>query len=317
MNNRIAFGISWGKIILLGEHSVVYGMPAIAIPIKSFISKTIMEYKKGEAEIITDYYTGSLDKTSNEILGLVTAIKETITQLNQDLQNFTITIKSEIPKERGMGSSAAVAVSSIKAIYNFFNEQLTKEKLLELTNIAEKINHGNPSGIDASTTISDEPIYYIKEQGIKSFKMNLSAYLVIADSGVMGKTKEAVSDVRKLFSQDKQKISRVLKELGRITDEAKTFLETNEVYKLGKNMSMAHNLLRKLTVSNDVLDKLVNCALDEGALGAKLTGGGRGGCIIALTKTLDQARKVSAKLKENGAGNTWIYNMEDNYEGIS
>ena len=105
-------------------------------------------------------------------------------------------IDSQIPAERGMGSSASTAVAIVRAMYAFFDRPLTKNKLLKTVNISEKIIHGNPSGLDSATASADRPIWFKRDGTIKALPINFNGYLVISDSGIKGKTGEAVDIVK-------------------------------------------------------------------------------------------------------------------------
>ena len=304
-----ATGISNGKIILMGEHSVVYGQPAIAIPFLATAIETVIEPTNGSVILNSFFYSGLLSRAPEQLANLVTVIVETIKKLHKPLENFSITIKSTIPAERGMGSSAAVAVAIIRALFQYFGEPLTNSVLLELTNIAETIAHGNPSGLDAAITSSHCPLYYIKDKEFEFFPLNVTAYLVVADTGITGQTKEAVETVAALYQSHPYETDASIKELGQLTIKAKAAIEQNRPLELGTYMTKAHERLKSLGVSNQDLDTLVETALNSSALGAKLTGGGRGGCMIALAKDKTSADQLSKKLLKSGAKYTWIYDM--------
>ncbi|WP_105150094.1 mevalonate kinase [Streptococcus suis] len=295
-----------GKIILMGEHAVVYGQPAIAMPF-SAVEITAQVRAQGQAlSVACDFYEGLVHRMPKIWESLKHAIRFSLYRIGAPTDPaIHIEISSTIPAERGMGSSAAVAVAVARALFAYYEKELTDSELWDIVQSSEKIAHGNPSGIDAATTSGKSPVFFIKQQPIEPFELKLHAHLVVADTGVTGNTLEAISDVADLLEKKPEAI-KLVEELGNLTRQAKEDLATDQAELLGSRMNQAHILLQKLGVSDPSLDKLVSLAQENGALGAKLTGGGRGGCMIALARTAQDAQNLAHILAQAGARQTWI-----------
>lgn len=303
----IGKGTASGKIILMGEHSVVYGQPAIALPFYATKVTAAVE-EAPDNEIVSSYFRGRL----SDVPPALTCIRQLMKKLQEyfsDPDGVHLTISSSIPPERGMGSSAAVAVALTRGFFDYHQVELTDERLLHFVDFSEKIAHGNPSGIDAAATSGANPIYFIKGKTMDAFLLNIDAYLIVADTGIKGQTREAVADVAQLMKENEATTSEHIRHLGKLANEAKEAIIKNDPSTLGSLMNQAHQALQKLTVSNGALDQLAETALAHGALGSKLTGGGRGGCLITLAEDRRTAEKIADAQEKNGAVKTWIQKM--------
>lgn len=288
-------GKSHGKIILIGEHSVVYGYPAIAIPLQKIEIECIVEEAKSSF-----FY----NNTNTLSVAIFTALK----YLKKENAKIKYKITSQIPQKRGMGSSAAVSIAAIRAVFDYFGKNLESELLEKLVHTAEIVAHNTPSGLDAKTCLSDKAIKFIKNKGFSYIDLNLDAYLVIADTGIYGNTGDAVQNVKNLGS----KADIPLKKLGELTDEmTKILTENNESKKekldnIGKIMTKANTELEKLNITIEKTELFVKTAIENGANGAKISGGGLGGCVIALAENLEIAEKIKNSLTKCAAENIWI-----------
>lgn len=292
MTKEVGVGQAHSKIILIGEHAVVYGYPAISLPLL-------------EVEVTCRVVPAATPWRLFEEDTLSMAVYASLEYLNITDAYIRCQIDSAIPEKRGMGSSAAISIAAIRAVFDYFEAELPRDVLEILVNRAEMIAHMNPSGLDAKTCLSDQPIRFIKNVGFEELAMDLSAYLVIADTGVYGHTREAIQVVE---SKGKEALP-FLYALGELTQQAEEAIKARDAVMLGEILTKAHGNLKEIGVSSLEADALVETALQHGALGAKMSGGGLGGCIIALVADYHQAQDLAERLEEKGAVQTWIESL--------
>lgn len=307
LDKKEVIGTSHAKIIVIGEHSVVYGQPAIALPLSAVgITVKVASGKEDGPVIKSSYYTGKVRDLPQRMLGTKQLLEELLRGVPENQKQIEISIQSTIPAERGMGSSAAVAIAIVRAIFRFYGWHLSEQQLLNLANISEIETHNNPSGLDAATAASSSPVWMIRDKEIKSIPINNSGYLLICDSGILGQTKEAIQIVRNKLDQDHETATALLYDLGMLTKKVKQYLSQNQLEKLGNAFKSAQTDLKSLGVSLPQIDKLIEISYKNGSLGSKITGGGRGGCFFCLLPTRKKAEKLAKIMKTHGVTQTWI-----------
>jgi mevalonate kinase len=299
-----------GKIILFGEHAVVYGRPALAVPVTQVHADVeVTDSRDGQIWIHAPGISllstlGSLPSDHP----VASVIHNLFFSLGiSPFPPLKIRITSTIPVASGLGSGAAVTVALLRALSSFLlrSGPLSDEQVNQFAYEIEKLHHGTPSGIDNTVVTYAKPVYFIKGQPIEIFKVGRPFTIVIADTGIPAPTKESVGDVRKLWEADKLKWENFFDQIGEIARQAKEKIENGEWQSLGALMDANHALLQALAVSSPELDHLTEIARKSGADGAKLSGGGRGGNLIALVKA-DKAAHVAKALLSAGAKRTII-----------
>lgn len=300
-----------GKIILFGEHAVVYGQPAIAVPVHQVQAKAVITPNplSEPGEIIIDApQVNLLAEWSSlpENNPLVFVIHTTLTHLRVVRPPaMTIRVTSTIPIASGLGSGAAVSIAIIRAISNYLGIQLPVDEVSALAYEAEKIHHGHPSGVDNTVIAYGAPVYFEKNHPCQLFDIPVPFTIVIGDTGISAVTGDVVKDVRQKWEVNLDEYNRIFSSIGEISRNAYQSIIQGENRRLGEWMDENQSLLKKIDVSSPELDQLIDAARRAGALGAKLSGGGRGGNMIALTEP-DQADTIAAVLKQAGARNTII-----------
>jgi mevalonate kinase len=297
-----------GKIILFGEHAVVYGRPALAVPVTQ-VHADVEIADRDASGIWIDAPDVNLHAELNTLPSdhPIAAVIHNLFFLSRvsPFPNLDIQISSTIPVAAGLGSGTAVTVALTRALSTHINYSMTDEQINAFTYEIEKLHHGTPSGIDNTVVTYARPVYFIKEQLIETFKVGEPFTIVIADTGISAPTKESVSDVRKLWEADKARWENVFDEVADISFAARHVIREGWIKMLGALMDENHAYLQQMTVSSPELDKLVMAARQAGALGAKMSGGGRGGNMIALVEE-DTASAIAGALISAGATRTII-----------
>jgi mevalonate kinase len=277
-----------GKVILFGEHAVVYGYPAIAVPVHQVEAKAVVTplIKGPSGKIHIDAPQVGVDAalerlSQNDPLGV--AVRGALEALGiQNPPAFKLRITSTIPLAAGLGSGAAVSVAIARAVSAFLANPLNDDQVSALAFEVEKLHHGTPSGIDNTVVTYAKPVYFIKDTPIKTFQVGTPFTLLIADTGVPSPTRIAVGDVRAGLQKESEKYKKVFEDIGKIVKKARQAIETGANETLGALMDQNHKLLQDIEVSSPELEELVTAAKEVGAKGAKLSGAGRGGNMIAM-----------------------------------
>lgn len=309
--NPVSEATAPGKIILFGEHAVVYGRPAIAAPISQLRARaTVSPSSSNNCYLIApdlNRHNRLQDLPDDDALALAARLVLKAGQI-ETIPDVTIRVNSQIPIASGMGSGAAIAAAIIRALAQHLNrpDLQSNEMVSALTYEVEKIHHGTPSGIDNTVVAYEQPIYFVRQSPqnqIEPFTVAAPLRFVVADTGVRSSTKVAVGDVRRQYNQQPAQFARIFDECGRIAQDARQAIESGDVPQVGKLMTQNHAWLQKMTVSSPELDNLVTAALQAGALGAKLSGAGRGGNMLALVEDAEMETKVTTALQNAGATN--------------
>ena len=258
-------GRTWAKVILLGEHSVVYGHPAVALPLHDLRMRATAVPVPGPSRLCSLDYRGPIDRSGPRFACVARAFDKAREFSGRLGQSFEITTRSDFPHARGLGSSAAASGAVIRAVLDACRRDASADELFALTQMAERVAHGNPSGLDAAATSSSSPIRFQGGRMRPVSQRIAHAHLVIADSGVQGSTREAVSGLRRCYEQDAEGTGPLIDGLGALARTAITALHDGDAPALGEAMNRAHTVLAGLDLSLPVLDRLVGAARRAGS----------------------------------------------------
>lgn len=303
----VGIGRAHAKAILLGEHAVVYGAPALALPMPQLTVTASAGWSSEASDGLSYTMTGTPSRA------LVTQASDGMRRLAAECMarmgvagepHLDVILDGAIPHGRGLGSSAAVSRAIVFALADLFGRRLTESTVYELVQTAENVAHGRASGVDASTVGASHPLLF--QQGrTERLTVGCDCLFIIADSGVPGSTKEAVELLRDGFQHRAGAQERFVGRATELTEAARQALADGKPEELGSQLTEYHELMHAARLSTEQIDALVDAALKAGSLGAKITGGGLGGCVIAQTRP-EQAREVTRQLHEAGAVQTWV-----------
>ena len=288
-----------GKIILLGEHAVVYGRPAIALPIPLAVEAAIRKGGDGINVVIPRWGVEQKVRVTNP--GFTGIIAQMLEQLGLHNENMTIEVFPHIPRAMGLGGSSALAVAIIRAIDHAYKLDLKDGRINELAFECEKAAHGTPSGVDNTVATYGSPLYYQRrdEQPLFStLKLGQPLELVIGMTGKESLTADTVARVRASWQQYPERYETIFDQIGHLTMSASDAVKSGQLNELGELMNLCHGYLNALQLSTPELEEMIHVARQNGAVGAKLTGGGGGGSMIALCP--DSTAPVKAAIEAAG-----------------
>lgn len=298
-------GSGFGKTILFGEHFVVYGIPGIASAVDSATDATVTKGKKGIN--VTDERSGAKGYAEKKKIQQVESIERMLAAMAMDSKEVALDIwlGGNLPGFSGLGASAASSVAIARAIAEEFNLDLSNERINDIAYEAEKAYAGNPSGIDNTAATFGGLIWFKKNLArgqniIEQLSIQEPVEIVICNTGIVANTKAMVAGVAERKKQNPIKYTELFSQADHLAYKGRRALEEFNLRQVGKLMDENHRLLQEIEVSCKELDYLVELARNMGAFGAKMTGGGGGGCMLALTPGKELQEAVARAMENEG-----------------
>ena len=303
-----------GKVILFGEHFVVYGVKAILCSINKRV--TVTAEKISDKKIVINSEIGNLILEPNKSISEINSPLKPFYYLgnkvikNQDT-GIQIKIDSEIPLGVGLGSSSACCVAGAAAIFKLFGD-ISKEEILELAIEAERTIFENTSGADCTVCVYGGIMEYDKKQGFKKIEDEPNFQLVIANSNIEHSTESMVSEVKAFTIKNKEEFSKLLNQELELVEDVLKLLKENNTIELGEKINQNQEYLETIGISNNQLREMIEIG-QKTSFGAKITGSGGGGCIFAIT---DESN-LEDTLKEFRDNNFECFSVEIDFEGLN
>ncbi len=309
--NPVGIGSAHGKAILLGEHAVVYGAPALAIPVPQLTataSAALFEHRPSDVDEVAFTLTGPgsapvVTQATESLRQLVAGFKELAGVAGHTA--IDVLVDCLIPPGRGLGSSAACARAVVLALANLFNRKLDARAVYDLVQTSEEVAHGRASGVDAAATGLPYSILFSAGTA-RPLRICFDGLFVIADSGTAGRTKDAVEAMRLRFERRPGAREDFVRRVSSLAEAAVRDLADSRAGDFGTRLTANHELLADAGLSTELIDTLVETALAAGGLGAKISGGGLGGCMITVVREPHRAQAVARRLRAAGAVRTWV-----------
>ena len=297
-------GSGFGKVILFGEHFVVHGVPGIVSAIDSTTDAEVKRTRKGIK--IKDERKTAKGYSEEKRLQQLESIERILKTMGIDPETpLNIWIGGSLPGFSGLGASAASSVAIARATAQELGMSFSDEKINQIAYEAEKAYAGNPSGIDNTAATFGGLLWFRKNFGggsdiIEKLAIQKPVEIIIGSTGIVANTKAMVEGVAERKRKNPQKYDLLFRQAEELAFEGRKALLEFNLKKVGKLMDENHHLLQEIEVSCDKLDRLVDVAREQGAYGAKLTGGGGGGCMTALTPGVELQEKVARSIEKEG-----------------
>ncbi len=292
----MAFG--GGKVILLGEHAVVYGRPALAAGIARGVDAAATHGKTDRLHI--EPWAVTLEPHADAEEPLARAFHALLASWDAR-PTVQIEARVDLPGGAGLGCSAALAVAIVGAVDEMCGVSRDPEEVAERALHWERVFHGNPSGIDTAMSARGGVAVFRRGEPVEAVAVERPLTVVVGHSGETSSTKEMVQLVARQHARTPERVEKVFDAVAAIVDNGRLAVSAGDLLALGQLMDLNQALLNSLMVSTARLEELCAVARDAGALGAKLTGAGGGGCMIALAEDAAGAERIRVALEEAGA----------------
>jgi len=297
-------GVGFGKVILFNEHFVVYGLPAIASAIGTRTT-AFVEKQEGSGAEINDSRPETPGYKAEKLHEQKESLQRMLKFMNIDTEHnhFKIALSGNLIAASGVGASAASCAAIARAFSDELDLKYSDEQVNHVAYEGEKGYHGTPSGIDNTAATYGGLIWYKREgtsQIMERLALRKPVEIVMGNTGIVADTKVVVADVKERKEKSPEKYAQIFKDAAELVQEARRQLVAFDLQQLGISMNKNHELLRQIGVSCDELDALVSLAREHGALGAKMTGTGRGGYIVALTPGTKLQERVAVEIERKG-----------------
>jgi len=294
-------GSGFGKVILFNEHFVVYNMPSIVSAIAQATTARVEPFN-GKGWHLEDRRPATPGYKEEKLEQQRESVERVLKAARVDLSRnaIRITLGGDLVAASGIGASAASCVAIARALSEELGLNFSDERINEIAYEGERAYHGTPSGVDNTAATYGGLIWFVRGKPIELIEVEEPFEIVMANTGIVADTSAVVAEVRGRREKYPEKYDKIFKEAEKLAHEARRALENFDLKKVGKLMDENHKLLQAIEVSCRELDFLVELARDHGALGAKLTGGGRGGNMVALTPGKDLQEKVARAIEREG-----------------
>lgn len=286
-------GFGRGKVILLGEHAVVHGYPAIAVGIERGVTASATPAERDLLRLTP--WGLSIEPDANGDEPLERAFAAALTQYS-GRPPLEVMARVDLPAGAGLGCSAAIGVAVLEAIDEALGVERSRTDLATSAFAWEKIFHGNPSGIDNTMSAVGGVALYRRDDALRPLRSNKPLNLVVGYSGESSSTKEMVASVGRQLENDPQRVTKAFEGIEVLVRNAKLAIEAGDHIALGQLLDLNHSILSSLMLCTTKLDDMCQAARKAGALGAKMTGAGGGGCMFALAPKRDEALRLQRVL---------------------
>lgn len=297
-NAKGGTGRACGKVILLGEHAVVYGIPAIAVGIDRGARARTKRIEPGPSRLHVRGWNIDVDE-SDSGADLARALRALLDAVRADIPAspaLLIDVEADLPPGAGLGCSAAIGVAIARAVDPHVSDDALQVRAMAW----ERVFHGNPSGVDAAVAARGGCIFFRRGETLEQVRVRGKLHLCVGSTGTASSTRTMVDAVARLRASSPSLVRESFDAIRSLVHSARAAIPIGDWAALGRLMDLNHTLLSTLLVSTPDIDRLCAVARDAGALGAKLTGAGGGGSVVALVPSSMLADAVIAAWRAEG-----------------